>query len=95
MILGKIRPLKINDQIIEQVCTNKCLRFTIDEKLHWSDHINNIKSKANKQLYLVRKLGQFKVDRKLITVFYKSFKVIDSIMSFCITCWGKNSSKGD
>ena len=88
-----IMPLKINDQIIDQVCTYKYLGITIDEKLHWSDHINNIKSEANKRLYFVRKLGQFKVDRKLITLFYKS--IIESVLSFCITCWGGNSSKGD
>ena len=86
-------PLKINDQIIDQVCTYKYLGITIDEKLHWSDHINNIKSKANKRLYFVRKLGQFKVDRTLIALFYKS--VIESVLSFCITCWGGNSSKED
>ena len=86
-------PLKINDQIIDQVCTYKYLGITIDKKLHWSDHINNIKSKANKRLYFVRKLGQFKVDRILIALFYKS--VIESVLSFCITCWGGNSSKGD
>ena len=61
-----IMPLKINDQIIDQVCTYKYLGLTIDEKLHWSDHINNIKSKAKKRLNnFVRKLGQFKVDRTL------------------------------
>ena len=86
-------PLKINDRIIQQVSTYTYLGGTIDEKLHWSDHINNIKSKANKRLYFVRKLGQFKVDRTLITLFYKS--VIESILSFCITCWGGNSAKGD
>ena len=63
-----IKP-KINDQIIDQVCTYKYLGVTIDEKQHWSHHIDNIKSKANKRLYFVRKLGQFKVDRTLITLF--------------------------
>ena len=63
-----IMPLKINDQIIDQVCTYTYLEVTIDEKLHWSDHINNIQSKANKRLYFVSKLGQFKVDRILITL---------------------------
>ena len=86
-------PIKINDQINDQICTYKYLGITIDEKLHWSDHINNIKSKANKRLYFVRKLGQFKVDRTLITLFYSC--VIESVLSFCITCWGGNSSKGD
>ena len=83
--------LKINDQIIDQVCTCKYIGVPIDEKLHWSDHINNIKSKANKRLYFVRKLGQFKVDRTFSTLFYKP--AIESLLSFCITCWGGNSSK--
>ena len=65
-----LMPLKNNDQIIEQVSLFKYL--TIDEKLHSSDHINNIKSKANKRLHLVRKLGQLKADRTLINIFYKS-----------------------
>ena len=88
-----IMPLKINAQIIDQVCAYKDLGITIDEKLNWSDHINNIKSKASKRLYFVRKLGQFKVGRTIITLFYKS--VIESVLSFCITCWGGNSLKGD
>ena len=78
--------------IIEHVSTYKYLAVTIDEKLHRSDHINNIKSKVNNLLYLVRKLGPFKVDKTLITQFYKA--VIRSILSFCIT-WGGNSLKGD
>ena len=53
----------------------------------------NIKSKVNKGIYFVKKLGHFKVDRTLVTLFYKP--VIESILSFCITCWGGNSSKGD
>ena len=68
-------PLKINDQILEQVSTYKYHGVIIDETLHWSDHINNVKFKANKRLYFVRKLSQFEVDKTLITLFYKS--VID------------------
>ena len=59
-------------QIIDQVSTYKYLGVTIDEKLHCSDHINKFKSKANKRLYFVRKLGQFKVNKTLITLSYKS-----------------------
>ena len=58
-------PLKVNDPFIDQVSTYKYLGVTIDEKLHWSDHINNIKYKAKKRHYFVRKLGQFKVDKTL------------------------------
>ena len=77
----EIMPLKINDKIIEQVSTYKYLGVTIGEKLHWSDHINNIKLKANKRLYFVKKLGLFKIDRPLFTLFYKS--VIENVLSFC------------
>ena len=45
----EIMPLKFNDQIIEQVSTYKYLVVAIDEKLKWSDHIDNINSKANKR----------------------------------------------
>ena len=86
-------PLKISDTIIEHVSTYKYLGVTIDEKLHWSDHKNNIKFKPNKRLYFIRKLGQFQVDKTLVTLFFKP--VIEIILSFCITCWGGNSSKGD
>ena len=87
-----IMPLKINDQIIGQVSTYICLGVTIDEKLHCSDHINNIKSKTNKRLYFVRKLGHFKVDKTLITLFYKS--VIESILSFLYYLLGREQFEG-
>ena len=84
-----IMPLKINDQIIDQFCTYTYLGVTIGEKLHWSDRINNIKSQANKCLYFVRKLGQFKVDRTLITLSYKS--VIDSVLFFFVLLVGEGT----
>ena len=53
----EIMPLKINDQIIEQVSTYTYLGVTVDEKLPWSDNINNIKSKASKRLYFIWEIG--------------------------------------
>ena len=76
-------------ELFPQVSTYKYLGVTIDEKLHWSDQINF----NPKQTDFIRKLGQFKTDKTLITLFYKS--VIESTLSFCITCWGDNSSLGD
>ena len=55
----EIMPLKINDQITEQVFTYKYPGVTIVEKLHRSDHIKNIKSKANRRPHHVTKLAQF------------------------------------
>ena len=45
------------------------------------------------RLYFVRNVCQFKVDKTRITIFYKS--VIESVLSFCITCWRGNILKGD
>ena len=76
----EIMPLKINDQIIEHT--------GILEKLHWSDHINNFQSilmqTYNSIIYFFRILGQFKIYKTLITIFYKS--VIGKLLSLCITC---------
>ena len=61
----------------KQICTYKYIGVTIDEKVNWSDHIKNIKAQSNKRIYFA--------------FFYKS--VFESILRFCITCWGGNSSK--
>ena len=87
-----IMPLKIDYQIIEQVSTYKYLGVTIDEKLHSSGHMNNAESKAKKRPCFVM-LGQFKAVKTLITLSYSY--PMESILSFCITCWGGNSSKID
>ena len=42
----EIMPLKINNQIFWHVSTCKYLGVTNDEKVHFSDHRNNIKSKT-------------------------------------------------
>ena len=54
---SEIMTLKINDQIIDQVSTFKYLGVTVYEKLHWSDHINNIKSKTTKRLCFIWEIG--------------------------------------
>ena len=48
-------PVKIKDQIIERVSTYSCLGALIDEKLHWSDYINNINLKQTNDSILSRK----------------------------------------
>lgn len=81
-----IDPITIKGETIEQVDSYKYLGITIDSKLQWGEHISNTLKKVNKRLYFVRKLGQLKVDKKLITLFYGS--IIESVISFCITVWG-------
>ena len=80
-------------QIIEEASTFKHFEVAIDEKLHWKNQINIIRSKVNKRLYFVRKLRQFKVNKTHITLFYKS--AIESILCFCVTFWEGNISKGN
>ena len=39
-------------------------------------------------MYFLRKLGSFKVDSTLLSLFYNS--IIQSIISFCVIGWGGN-----
>ena len=43
-----------------------------------------------RRLYFLTKLSTYKVNKKLCTLFYKS--VMESVLTFCITCWGGNCS---
>ena len=87
------RPLVIKDEVVEQVSEYKYLGIIVDDKLRWSNHIEYTLSKVNKRMYFLRKLKEFKIDKTLITLFYKA--AIESMFSFCITVWGGNSYEKD
>ena len=44
-------------------------------------------------MHFVSKLNFFKIDKTLISLFYKS--IIDSVISFCICAWGGNTAERD
>ena len=44
----------IGDQDMEMITGTRCLGVQIDSKLNWDKHIDNIKSKANRALGLIK-----------------------------------------
>lgn len=76
-----------------EVESYKYLGTVIDNKLKGSANITKISKKANQRLYFVRKLRKIKVDKSLLTMFYRS--TVESIITFCILSWYGNSSSND
>ena len=52
-------PLVINNETVEIVHTYKYLGFTVDDKLNWHEHCNELIKKINKRMYFLRKLKSF------------------------------------
>ena len=81
-------PIFINNQEVKRVDSYKYLGVTIDSELNWKAHSNNIFKKLNSRMYFLRKINYFRVNSKILELFYKSF--LESLISFALTCWGGN-----
>lgn len=81
-------PLCIKNEQVDVVKEYKYLGVTIDNNFTFSNHVQNTYKKAVKRLYFVRQLCKLKVDTKILSLFYSS--VVQSILSFAITCWFGN-----
>ena len=60
--------IEIGGRSISHVCETKFLGVTIDDKLTWKCHIENISRKISKSLAIIYKLKPF-VNNKTFTVF--------------------------
>ena len=60
----------IHDSAVEQVKEYRYLGTTICNSLEWTTNNVNIQKKANQRLYFVRVMRNFRVDSKLIILFY-------------------------
>ena len=80
--------IEIGGKCVERVSDYKYLGVTVNEKLDWSVHANNVLSKVNQRMYFVRKLNSFGLNDILISLFYRA--AVQSLMSFCIIVWGGN-----
>jgi hypothetical protein len=84
-------PVVINGQNVERVESYKYLGTIIDCKLNWEENTQLICNKARKRLFFLRKLGEFKVDKIIMRLFFDS--IIRSVLTFNITVWFKNLSQ--
>ena len=88
-----LAPLTIKNEKVEIVNSYKYLGVMIDDKLTWHQHASLVHTKMNQRLYFLRKLRCFNIDSTILSLFYKS--IIESVLTFCITCWGGNCTSSD
>ena len=86
-------PITIKGQSVEIMSAYKYLGIVIDNKLSWTPHINACYKKAQKKMYLLRKLQIFKVEQAIMQLFYQA--VIQNAIFFNLVCFFGNTKKGD
>ena len=85
-------PIVLKGGKVERVSSYKYLGIVIDDKLSWHVYIDSLIKRLNTRMYCLRKLNFFKVDVKILALFYDS--VVESVWRYCLLCWGGNASKG-
>jgi len=80
--------LKINYKCINQVTSHKYLGLTIDEKLNWDKHVDDIFKKLTGFVGAFRHINSF-LSSKCKNMFY--FAHIQSILSYLIPIWANTS----
>ena len=86
-------PITINGEQVDIVRTYKYLGFTVDDKLNWHEHVQNLCKKLNQRMYFLRKLRSFDISDTILKRFYIS--ILESVISFGISCWGAAVTTGD
>jgi hypothetical protein len=72
-------------RVIERVNYYKYLGVTIDSKLRWEHHINSLKSKLRKLIYVFTQLNQILNENEIKTVY---FSFAQSNLLYGILVWG-------
>lgn len=85
--------IEIDNEAVERVKEYKYLGVTIDEKMDWSGHSNNVISKMKVRLHFMRKLYSIGLDHAILTIFFHS--CVTSVLSYCIAAWGGNIKKSE
>ena len=77
-------PVVINNETVKIAHTYKYLGFTVDDKLNWHEHCNELIKKINKRMYFLRKLKSFRLNNEVLYKFYCS--ILGSVITFGISC---------
>ena len=86
-------PIRIKGEEVKQVNTHKYLGIVFDNKLNFSDYVDEMLKKIQPRIYCLRKLRSFNVQRCILERFYNA--AISSILVYGSVCWGGNISKRD
>ena len=77
--------LKIDDSVIETVCSTTFLGVKIENSLSWSSHINYIANKISKVIGAIKKASKV-LNRETLLSLYSS--LIDPYIQYCNLIWG-------
>ena len=77
--------IKIGGGSISLVCETNFLGVTIDDKLTWKCHIENISRKIYKSLAIIYKLKPFVNNKTLLDLYYS---LIYTYLTYCNSVWG-------
>ena len=86
-------PVILKGSEVDRVKSFKYLGVVFDDMLNWKENTNSLIKKVNTRFYCFNKLKSFKISKHLLQMFYSS--VISGVLSFGLTSWGGNISKGD
>ena len=70
---------------LERVNNVKYLGITLNDKLKWNNHIQNLTNKLSKSLYIITKIRHY-VDINSLKMLY--YSLIHPHLNYCITVWG-------
>lgn len=79
--------LKLNGKSIQQVEDFKLLGIYIDLSLNWKTHVNVICKKCASLCFAVKRLCQI-TSLSTVKVFY--YSCFESVIRYCIICWGNS-----
>ena len=85
------QPLYINNEPVETVHEYKYLGTIIDDKFNFTQNVQAIHKKVHSRVFFLRQLRKLHLDDSILKLFYTS--VIQSVISFSITCWFGNSTQ--
>ena len=77
--------IELNGQEVEVVDSFKYLGTVVDQKLTFTQHVDFVFKKAQRRLFLLRKLKHFGVSQGILEMVYIS--LIESILAFNIVNW--------
>lgn len=67
----------------------KLLGITLDDRLNWSAHINNLSKKLSSSIFVLRRLKKLLNQNTLLTVYFSLFH---SHLAYGVLLWGNSSS---
>ncbi|XP_030853882.1 uncharacterized protein LOC100889248 [Strongylocentrotus purpuratus] len=77
--------IKLLDQIIPESQHVKLLGVIVRNDLRWTDHVNNVTSRATKKLYILRMLKRFAMPTTDLLTVFTSY--IRPILEYCCVVW--------